>query len=313
MRLRRFHIVFLLFLFCGSARQVNAQQDPMYSMYMFDKMLINPGYTGSASTMVGTVKYRAQFAGLEGNPTTQTVNFHAPLKNRKVGLGFKVVNDQIAIIKNLNASAFYSYHLFVGGGKLSFGLETGIYNRSIEYGDLVLNQLGDQAIPDANASALVPDASWGVYYHRNQFYGGFSQNHILHSNFKDVAEGTSQSHLYTHTNLLVGNLFEFNRTWGLEPSILLKSVSGAPAQLDLNATLYYKELLGAGLQYRTGDAIGAYLRVNINEQLRVAYGYDMTVSGFSDYSGGAHEIVISYGIDLPPPPAQKEVHPRYYY
>ena len=131
-------------------KQVAAQQDPMYSLYMMDKMLINPAYTGSSNYAVGTAKYRQQFVGMNNAPVTETFNFHAPFKRRKIGLGFKVINDQIAIVKNLNASLYYAYHLNFAGGKLSFGMETGIYQRSIDYSKVVLRTLGDNAMPKKN-------------------------------------------------------------------------------------------------------------------------------------------------------------------
>lgn len=298
--------------FCSS-KHTQAQQDPMYSMYMFNKMLINPAYTGSANWMVGTAKYRSQFNGFEGGPTTQTFSFHTPIKRRYVGLGLKIVNDQIAIVRNLNAALSYSYHLRLAGGKLSLGLETGLYTRNIEYADLTLTELGDLAIPQMNQKATVPDASFGVYYQKKQFYAGFSSMHLLRTTFDDNVSGNSQSRLYAHQNLMAGYVFELNNTWTVEPSFLMKTVSGAPAQLDLNGIVYYNDQVGLGIQYRTGDAIGAMVRVNLLENLRIAYAYDATISGLSPYSGGAHELVVSFGLKLPPPPTVKEIHPRYYF
>lgn len=295
------------------ATHSKAQQDPMYSMYMLDKMLINPGYTGSGSWMVGTLKHRQQFSGIEGNPTTQTFNFHTPIGKRFVGLGFKVVNDKIAIMRNLNASLYYSYHLNFAGGKLSMGLETGFYSRSIDYGDLILTTLGDNALPTTTTRAVVPDASWGMYFQKKDFFLGFSQNHIIKANFEDQAVGDSQSRLYAHSNLMAGTVFDLSGKFAIEPSFLLKSVSGAPLQLDLNATLYYDDMIGLGGQFRTGDAFVMLFKVNLKESLRVAYAYDMTISGLSPYAGATHEIILSYGINLPPPASIKEVHPRYYF
>ena len=36
------------------------QLDPLYSLYMFDKVLINPAFAGSSNWVVGTIKYREQ-------------------------------------------------------------------------------------------------------------------------------------------------------------------------------------------------------------------------------------------------------------
>lgn len=305
-------LLLLLFLFVMSTK-INAQQDPMYSMYMFDKMLINPAFTGSADWAVGTLKYRSQYSGLEGSPTTQTFNFHSPITKRHIGLGFKVINDEIAIVKNLNASLLYSYHLNFARGKLSVGLETGIVSRKIDYSDLILSTEIDNSIPAGSSSSMVPDASWGLYYQKKQFYAGFSHAHLIKANFNDNTENESQSHLYNHMYFMSGTVFDIAKKISIEPSIFVKLVSAAPIQLDINTMAYYDDRFGIGIQYRTGDAIVALIKINIIEQLRIAYAYDMVISGLSAEAGGGHEIILSYGIKLPPPPSQKEVHPRYYF
>lgn len=301
-----------LFISFGLSCSVSiAQQDPLNSMYVFDKILVNPAFTGSSEWIVGTIKARKQYTGLEGSPSTQTFNFHTPIQRRTIGIGLKVINDEIAIVKNLTAAAIFSYHLNFGGGKLSFGIEGGIQKREINYSKLILSQQNDNAFPLQSASATVPDVSWGLYYQKKQFYGGFSQYHLIKSTFNDAAE--SNSKLYNHFYFLVGNVFQLSKKWTLEVSTLTKYVAPAPIQFDINSIVYFNDRVGVGIQYRTGDAFVGFFKINILENLRVAYGYDMVTSNLSPYAVGSHEIILSYGIKLPPPPAQKETHPRYYF
>ena len=308
-------IIQLLFLVLsiGFFNSVSAQQDPVYSMYNFDKMLINPAFTGSADWAVGTVKYRNQYSGFEGNPTTKTFNFHTPIFRRNVGIGIKVISDNIAIMENLNVALSYSYHMNFGGGKLSLGLETGIYSRKTQYADLILSAQYDNALPNETTQAMVPDASWGLYYQKKQFYAGFSQIHLLKSKFDENTISPSQSHLYTHLYFLSGTVFDVSKKISIEPSFLLKSVSGAPVQLDLTSMFYFKDKIGAGIQYRTGDAVVVLLKVNLADKFRIGYSYDIPTGELSSELGATHEIILSYGIKLAPPVSQKEVHPRYYF
>jgi type IX secretion system PorP/SprF family membrane protein len=289
------------------------QQDPMYSMYMFDKVLINPAYTGSSNWVVGTVKYRNQFTGMPGNPVTETFNFHTPIQSKHIGIGVKVVNDKIAVLSTLNAALLFSYHLNFAGGKLSAGIDAGIYNRKIEYQKLILSTRGDNAIPSTAQSSIVPDLSWGLYYQRKQWYAGISQYHLIKKKFNDKTTLPTDSKLYSHLYLMIGNVFTVNKSWSYEPSLLMKVQPAAPLQLDMNVMVYYQDRIGAGLQYRTGDAMVAILKIAVLENLKITYSYDYTLSKLSGYSKGAHEIIISYGIKLPPPPVQKETHPRYYF
>ncbi|OFY84216.1 MAG: hypothetical protein A3F72_14405 [Bacteroidetes bacterium RIFCSPLOWO2_12_FULL_35_15] len=310
--MKKIFSVILFFLILLSDKVI-AQQDPMYTMYMLDKMLINPAYTGSSNWLVGTLKYRQQFVGFDGNPVTETFNFHTPIQKRHIGIGFKVINDQTAVTSNLNASLFYAYHLNFAGGKLSIGLEGGIFNRRINYPKLILTDPVDNSIPLTGMSSLVPDASAGIYYQKKQFYFGYSAAHLIKKDFKFKTVNEAGSHLYNHMYLLMGTVWGNTGKWTLEPSFLLKYQAAASVQYDINATISYHDRVAVGVQYRSGDAVAALLKINILENLRVAYSYDMTISGLSTYSKGAHEIILSYGIKLPPPPAEKEVHPRYYY
>jgi type IX secretion system PorP/SprF family membrane protein len=303
----------LFFLSVILSGKILAQQDPMYTMYMLDKMLINPAYTGSSNWMVGTLKYRQQFVGFKGNPATETFNFHTPIQKKHIGVGFKIINDKTDVTADLNASILFSYHLNFAGGKLSAGLEGGIYNRRINYPKLILTNPEDNSIPLTAMSSSVPDAAFGIYYQKKQFYIGYSGCHLIQKNFNYKAINESRAHLYNHMYLLMGKIFDISNKWSFEPSLLIKYQAAASVQLDVNASLSYCDRVAVGIQYRTGDAIAAILKIGILENLRVAYSYDMTISGLSSYSRGCHEIIISYGVKLPPPPAEKEIHPRYYY
>jgi len=290
-----------------------AQQDPMSSMYMFDKMLINPAFAGSSNWVAATLKYRNQFMGINGHPTTQTFNIHAPIQKKHLGVGLKVINDKMGILGTLNVAGQLSYHLNFAGGKLSLGIEAGIYNKKVNYQDLIVNARGDNALPQTALSSVVPDASFGIYYQKKQFYAGFSNYHLINKTFDYSATTTSQDHLYKHYYFLAGNVFDVSKNWSVEPSMLIKYQPSSAIQLDLNALVYYNNRIGAGLQYRSGDALVTMLRINITESLRISYSYDLTISKLSPYAKGAHELMITYGIKLPPPPTQKEIHPRYYF
>jgi type IX secretion system PorP/SprF family membrane protein len=290
-----------------------SQQDPMYTMYMFDKMLINPGYAGSSNWAVGTIKHRDQYMGLSGRPTTQTFNFHTPVQKKHLGIGIKVINDKIAIKTDQSAALLLSYHMNFAGGKLSMGVEGGVFRRSINYQDLVLASRGDNAIPGTSTSALVPDLSAGLYYQRRQFYMGLSNYHLYTTPFSAAVETGADSRLTPHYYFIIGKIFDLGRFWQLEPSLLARYHDSGVFQADANMMLYYDERIGVGVHYRHMDAAAAMIRVHITEGLRIAYSYDMTISPLATYGRASHEIVLSYGIKLLPPPVQKEIHPRYYF
>ena len=95
-----------LSVFCATA--IVAQQLPRYSSYMFDRAIVNPAFTGTTPHIMGTVAYRQQFVGIDGNPTTQFFVLHAPIQKKNIGVGLKIVNDNIAVIKNTSFAGMFS-------------------------------------------------------------------------------------------------------------------------------------------------------------------------------------------------------------
>ncbi|MGB2759827.1 MAG: type IX secretion system membrane protein PorP/SprF, partial [Maribacter stanieri] len=63
-----------------------SQQDAQYTQYMYNTISVNPAYAGSRGVLSIAALHRSQWVGLDGAPTTQTLNFHTPVSNN-VGLG----------------------------------------------------------------------------------------------------------------------------------------------------------------------------------------------------------------------------------
>src|SRR4051812_3365291 len=101
--------LFYFLCFAGGCH-IDAQQDAMNSLYMFDKVLVNPAFAGSSNWAVATAKYRDQTVGFGLHEKTQTFNFHSPIQKKHIGLGFKIVNNKLAVLNNLNVAAQLSYH-----------------------------------------------------------------------------------------------------------------------------------------------------------------------------------------------------------
>jgi len=143
-------------------------------------------------------------------------------------------------------------------------------------------------------SGLLPSAAAGVYYNSDKFYIGFStpallKTQISYNNAAQIASVTSQDlHLY----LASGFVMNLNQDLALKPSILLKAVSGAPLEVDVNANLWIQNKLSIGASYRTGDAVVGMVELQLNQQLRFGYDYDKTFSDLGTLNTGTHELML---------------------
>src|SRR5687767_12708763 len=92
-------LVCLSVLVTFSVKRMHAQQDPMYSQYMFNQLSVNPAYAGVREMLTMTALYRKQWVGVSGAPTTFTFSADSPIRNQKMALGFNLVSDKIGISK----------------------------------------------------------------------------------------------------------------------------------------------------------------------------------------------------------------------
>ena len=279
-----------------------AQQDAMFSQYIFNKMVINPAFAGSSEWVIGTMQYRSQFVGIKGAPVTQTLTGEFPILLRHMGVGLKVINDKAGVVRQSSMVGVYSYHIKVGKGKFSLGLENGVINQAIDFSSLARTDQGDVNLPLGKESIIVYDATFGLCYQTKTFYAGVSAFHITQSKLKfsnalSTLSGIS-AHLFNHNYFIIGNVFSLNKEFAVEPSLLAKQVNGAPIQVDVNLNAIYQKRLCLGFSYRTGDAMVILLKLNATENVRIGYSYDITLSKLAGFSQGAHELLVSYGKEL---------------
>src|SRR5258707_2694185 len=90
--------IVLLFIVTLSFYAAHAQQDVLLSQYMFNPLVINPGYAGSKDYMIATLLYRKQWAVWgDGAPETEAASIHGPLKNKNFGWGVNLYHDKIGV------------------------------------------------------------------------------------------------------------------------------------------------------------------------------------------------------------------------
>ena len=90
MNRRCIYLILLLLPLLGQT-----QNEPVFDQYRFNQLVLNPAYAGSQGYSGGTAMARRQWVGLEDAPGTESVILHAQLANGKIGLGGKLLHDQI--------------------------------------------------------------------------------------------------------------------------------------------------------------------------------------------------------------------------
>ena len=97
--------------------------------------------------------------------------------------------------------------------------------------------------------------------------------------FQKTNTYTSDLNMYhvnqKHYFFTTGCSIDVNDDVSIKPSTLIKIVSGAPIQADLNANIWLKNTIGLGASYRTGESVLGMAEVQVSPQFRIGYAYDL--------------------------------------
>ncbi|GGW45131.1 membrane protein [Arenibacter certesii] len=280
--------------------EVIAQQDAQYTQYMYNTVSVNPAYTGSRGHLSIAALHRSQWVGLDGAPTTQTLNIHSPIGYRGVGLGFSVVNDKIGPTSETYFDADFSYTVHTSReGRLSFGLKASAHLLNIRFSELnqdYTNSNGpDPTLQHDIDNKFSPNIGAGVYYRTNKFYAGLSVPRFLETtHFDGAVLSTAQERMNFY--LITGYVFDMNAYVKFKPTLLTKMVMGAPLQVDVSANFMLNEkfILGAG--YRWDAAVSAMAGFQVSSELLIGIAYDRetTELGQAIFNDGSFEIILRY-------------------
>lgn len=283
---------------------IHAQQDPQFSMNMYNQMAVNPGYAGSQGMLSASVLNRQQWMGFEGNPKTTFFSVHAPIKpfGLNSGVGLTFMDDKLGFEENMGINASYAYRMNLGSGNLGIGLSAGLLSKGIKGewdipdSDYHTSASGDPAIPTAEESGMGFDLGIGAYYNTEEFYVGLASTHLLEPTI-DYGM-TAKADIARHYYLTAGyNIQLPDPAFELQPSIFAKS-DGASFQLDVNANVIYNKKFWGGVSYRLGDAVVFMIGLEMTNGMRAAIAYDFTTSAIGAYSKGSVEFMINYSLEI---------------
>lgn len=283
------------FMFLLAVLLTNAaysQNEPMYSQYMFNMMAANPAYAGSRGALGLNYFGRAQWSGIGGAPTTNSVSLDGATLDGRFGLGVQIYNDKIGVFSNNVANFMFSSRVKVSDeGVLSGGLSIGMRNARIDYTNVKNVYDQNDNLFQTNVNKWDALLGGGVYYNTNKFYVGVSIPNILSSaNIYNSAAKTNDYHLFVAS----GYVFDITDNIKFKPSTLIKMSSGAPTEADLNTNIWFHNTFGVGASYRTGDAYVGMAEMQITRQMRVGYAYDITTSALKNIAGSTNEVMFRY-------------------
>jgi len=302
-------------------------QDHIYSQFFNSPVYLNPALTGQFDGDLRTnMIYRQQYSAVGNlNYLTASVDYNLRSTGGGVGLMFNRSNEGTAYFVQNSVAATYAYSIGSDDYVLSFGLQAGVANRSVDYSKLVFADQIDPTsgyMPGSTTSAEAPafnnryyfDAGAGVNLVMGNFMGGAALQHI---NQPDQSFTGTPSPLpmrgTVHLSYKV-DLDPYNNYDESEKSYIIPSIvyykQGNAATMSAGAQ-YKRRNVSAGLWYRS-DGQGApnavvlslvfdlFVHKDTGEKFRFGLSHDASISkiGYSNTSGTS-EGSLGYETSIP--------------
>ncbi|MBA4853081.1 type IX secretion system membrane protein PorP/SprF [Emticicia sp. BO119] len=275
-----------------------AQQEAMFSQYMFNTMAINPAYAGSRDVLSLTALGRYQWIGVPGAPTTYTFSMDMPISSEKMGLGLQASYDGIGLAKNTGIYLTYSYRVKVGPrSTLAFGVQGGAVNIRWALSDAKNIAGGDNVFSGSyDINKILPNVGGGIYLSNDRSYLGFScpqilQNSLSNYNYSSsdsVKRSRTQRHFFLMMGFVIGK-----GNFKIKPSTMIRYTEGTPLGFDGNINFWIKDKISFGISGRISqfqtfsqtdgfDAAVGMLELQLTPQFRLGYAYDFTANRLND-------------------------------
>ncbi len=283
-----------------------AQQEPMYTNFMYNQQLYNPAYVGSRNTPSFTGLHRSQWIGWDGAPMSQVLSFQSPVMNQRAGIGGTLSRYSIGISYAYFASAAYSYNLrMTEHWSVRLGLQATLEYLGIDFTDdriVVKDQIDDSFTRNNFYDKYLGNVGGGAYItYKDMFYLGVSAPQLLANDigFNDISTITAKISPHRYVNL--GATIPVNDQVEIMPNFMLKYVANAPLDFDINFSVRYAKKVTGGITYRTGgngsgDSIDGIVFFQATQKIGVGLGYDFTLSDIRQQQSGSVEVLMRYDL-----------------
>lgn len=297
-------------------------QDPQYSQFYSNLVLLNPAFTGSGIGHRVAMNYRAQWVQIPGYYKQFAMSYDVPVffLGSTNGLGISFSSDVAGEgnLTKLNVLVNYAYEVELSDDHiLRFGLRGGFQQASIDFFSLrfpdqidaregFILSTQEPGFAAGLSNQIRPDVGAGLAYFNKAAYLGVTVDHITQPNerFYDtpLAAGIDAALPMKITatggvKIPIG-VSRRNRSAkdnSITPAILYQR-QGEFSQVNVGMYVNLEPMV-FGVWYRNQDALVGLLGIKTGN-FRFGYSYDFTVSNLGqNVSGGSHEVSVVFEIE----------------
>lgn len=322
--------ILLALVLMGLGSTTYAQQDAMFTQYMFNPLPYNPAVTGTTQALDMVLMHRHQWFGIQGAPMTQHFSIHSPIKigkhNENAAVGGFLGHDQIGVTRTFTAYATFSYRLRLNNPHkkarivyLNLGISGGIANWSANFTNLNLDDSNDPSFQNLTPNVWLPNFGAGFYLYSQHWYVGFSAPKLWTNQMRTRLQSENSalpiSQEYRHYYFTVGGVIKISENFAIRPSALwknvglfveknLKNLVGAPNEVNFDLGFIIMRRFWVGASFRTAieafggvssfDSVDFWLGMRFKNGLRFGLSYDYTLNALQSPGMGSYEVMLGY-------------------
>jgi type IX secretion system PorP/SprF family membrane protein len=290
---------------------LTAQQQPLYSQFVFNKYLFNPAVAGSEQVSTIHMNAYEQWAGFNGaprflnasidsrvfgkdrKPRRSILKKYKLLKPENIGTGALIFNEKYGPLSQTGLAGTYAYHLKLGDNQLSLGLSSVVSNLGLNKSDIQLSDdIPDVLLEGDNTRRWIIDFDFGTYFLGKSYFAGYSMHHISRSAIQWGGSINSDYRLNRLHYFMGGYSFEVSPKLKLQPSTLIKIGEKQKDQIDLNLLCNIAEYYWCGLSYKTSKTISIFGGLQYDRYF-FCYSFDYILNPIRKFSYGSHEIHLA--------------------
>ncbi|WP_276389576.1 PorP/SprF family type IX secretion system membrane protein [Eudoraea chungangensis] len=273
-----------------------SQREPQYTQYMYNIGSFNPAYVGTVESMDISALYRAQWIDIDGAPRTIRVGTNIPFANKRNGMGFNVVNDQLGPTTSTYVDISYSYQLNISENtRLSFGIDAGGSFLNVDFSKGDFENPGEPILDRGTINEFYPIIGAGLFLYADNWYlGASAPNFLTDGIYNDEVAAIVDDKL--QFNLIGGYVFDLSSNLKFKPAVLVNLISGAPATINGSANFLISDVFTVGASYRVDNAVSGLVGFQISNGLFAGYSYDYNTNPLGDYNNGSHEVILKFYI-----------------
>ena len=305
-----------------------AQIHPLADQYTMNFFQVNPAVAGIIRYDPLVINARQQGLKWDHAPGSQSISFQGKLFKEKdyfnnrgflnrgvnaignIGFGLGLFNYSYGSVRQTGFHLDYSYHIFIGEGRLSFGLSPVFlqFRANLSDDSFVFDENPDDLwLPQGNDPINVSflDFNAGVHYYSKTVTAGFSCIQMFNSSiqlkgqygFPTPGKPLLNPDLTRSFYGYGAYLFTINRAFQVEPMLMLRYNANTIRnfRFDLTATAWILNDFQAGVSYKWADGVAAFIGIRL-DKLQIRYLFELPLSGKSPNGFNSHMVQV--GINL---------------